>query len=233
LQRDQISTKRVHHPLMWLLSEELATAAGLLASLCFTAQYLPQAWLNFSKKSVKGFSSLGIILKHVGASFLLVNAILIHENLPVVVYGGVNVLQHSVFLIQFDLYGQLGARVLLWLLFPLVPVVLFTVLPFSVHYTNTIKPITQILSHLPQLEECYRQSSTSGVSKLSQHLNFTGGLLGLYMCWILPPVSPMTYLIYFNSVLQALSLYAFVVYFDMGLFRRSPDPPAKSEASLV
>jgi len=68
---------------------------------------------------VKGFSSLGIIMKHVGASFLVVNAILTHgnsrehrtsilmtfisliENLPVVVYGGVNVVQHSLFLIQY------------------------------------------------------------------------------------------------------------------------------------
>ena len=49
---------------------------------------------------------------------------------------------------RFDLYGQQGAKVLLWLLFPLVPVILYATLPFSVHYTNSIKPITQVIIHV-------------------------------------------------------------------------------------
>lgn len=91
-----------------------------------TIRYLPQAWLNYVRKSVKGFSSLGIIIKLVGASFLLVNAILTQgrvevyysivskfkskENYPVIAYGLVNVLQHSVFLVQYVFAGNLKTR---------------------------------------------------------------------------------------------------------------------------
>jgi len=203
--------------------EDFATAMGFLASLCFTVQYLPQAWLNFTRKSVVGFSSVGIVIKHVGASFLLVNALMTHEALPVVVYGLVNVIQHSIFIIQFDLYGQQGVAVLIWLLFPLVPVFMGTTMSHTISITNSIKPITQVLSHFPQLLECYRHSSTAGISLLTQHLNITGGLAGIYMCWILPPVAATTYLIYLNSVLQALSLYAMFAYYDWKLCEPSKD----------
>lgn len=40
------------------------------------SRYLPQTWLNFRRKSVKGFSTHGIIIKLFGASFLLVNSYL-------------------------------------------------------------------------------------------------------------------------------------------------------------
>jgi len=37
-------------------------------------RYVPQALLNFQRKSMYGFSASGVLLKHLGACFLFVNA---------------------------------------------------------------------------------------------------------------------------------------------------------------
>eukprot|EP01112_Ceratiomyxa_fruticulosa_P016234 TRINITY_DN4870_c1_g1_i1.p1 TRINITY_DN4870_c1_g1~~TRINITY_DN4870_c1_g1_i1.p1 ORF type:complete len:228 (-),score=14.54 TRINITY_DN4870_c1_g1_i1:71-754(-) len=214
-----------------------AIIAGYLSTACFTFQYLPQAWLNFKRKSVRGFSTSGIIIKHIGASFLFVNSWLNGENYPVILYGLLNVCQHSGFLAQFSIYpseDKVGSKdskdskdikaenhdpmqgrekFLWWLIFPLLPYVLGIYLPDSITFTNYVKPITQIMSHIPQLKVCYDLKSTSGVAMLSQHLNLIGGLFGLYMCIINPPKTPTTYLIYLNSCFQALSLYAMALYY--------------------
>lgn len=79
----------------WTTEEIFATLAGTFASICFTLQfadcgalillialisliirYLPQAWLNYQRQSVKGFNTTGIIIKLLGACFLTVNAYL-------------------------------------------------------------------------------------------------------------------------------------------------------------
>eukprot|EP01114_Cavostelium_apophysatum_P015047 TRINITY_DN4027_c0_g1_i3.p1 TRINITY_DN4027_c0_g1~~TRINITY_DN4027_c0_g1_i3.p1 ORF type:complete len:247 (-),score=42.78 TRINITY_DN4027_c0_g1_i3:227-967(-) len=219
----------------FLVSSEFAKLLGFLSTICFTLQYLPQIFLNFSRKSVKGFSAIGIIIKHVGASFLFVNSLWSGEVLAVVLYGLFNVVQHSMFMFQFAYYPHLEdgpnneevkivrtpsqekafkEKYLLWLMFPAVPAVLAAIAPSTMKLTNSVKPITQVLSHLPQLRVCYELKTTNGVSLTSQHLNMIGGICGLYMCWIVPPVSWSTYIIYFNSILQAGSLYAMAFYYD-------------------
>ena len=74
--------------------------------------------------------------------------------------------------------------------------------------------MTQIMSHLPQLYETYTRRTSEGVSLLAQHLNLMGGLSGVFMYSIIPPKSFYTYLVYFTSLIQAISLYALAVYFD-------------------
>jgi len=194
----------------------IAKYFGIFSSICFALQYLPQTYLNFQRKSVKGFSTLGIIIKLFGASFLLVNSYLNGETFPVIFYGLINVIQHSIFILQFFFYTS-ESNYLQWLLFPAIPYLIGKFFPESLPFTNTIKPITQILSHLPQLKVCYDIKTTSGVSMLSQHFNIIGGILGVYMCFVIPPVSAMTYLIYFNSIFQAVSLYALAIYYDFYL----------------
>jgi hypothetical protein len=80
--------------------------------------------------------------------------------------------------------------------------------------TNAIKPASQFFSHVVQLHETWNKRSTEGVSLLSQHLNMLGGLLGIVMYSYIPPKSFFTYMVYYNSIFQALSLYALAVYFD-------------------
>ena len=112
-----------------------------------------------------------------------------------------------------DSRGSGDSRYLLWLLFPLLPLVLGIYFPSTIPFTSYIKPstaslfllsrcpmtvyllfpVTQITSHLPQLAECVRLKTTSGVSLSSQHLNFIGGVLGIYMCFIIKYRSSLLY----------------------------------------
>jgi uncharacterized protein with PQ loop repeat len=196
---------------------QMAKVLGILSSICFALQYLPQAYLNFKRKSVKGFSTIGIIIKLTGASFLLVNSFLVGEAMPVVFYGLINVIQHSVFILQFSIYpSDVHARenFFHWLLFPIIPYFIGVYSPETIAFTNSIKPITQVLSHIPQLKVCVDIRSTGGVSMMSQHFNLVGGVFGLLMCFVIPPVSPLVYFIYANSVLQALSIYGLYLYYD-------------------
>jgi len=129
-----------------------------------------------------------------------------------------------------------------WLLFPIIPFLLGLSMPWTIGrlsplpgscwfalvvYTNSIKPIGQILSHLPQLYVCYKLRSTSGVSMLTQHLNLIGGITGVssipwfwlfWLSWVVTLLIKIktiaSFLIYFFSTLQALSLYALAWKFD-------------------
>lgn len=208
-------------------SQTMANALGFVAMVAFLLQYIPQMYLNYKRKSVRGFSTTGIIIKLVGASFLLMNSYMTGELLAVVLYGLTNVFQHSVFMIQFSMYSSdsvaadhshlvIGGQraFLVWLLFPVAPFFLARIAPQTIAATNLIKPITQVLSHLPQLQLCYRLKSTQGVSMLSQHLNFLGGICGVSMCFITKPQFVTTYFIYFFSILQAVSLYVMAIWYD-------------------
>eukprot|EP00483_Globobulimina_turgida_P013502 UN13527 len=165
---------------------------GMTATLCFTLQYAPQAIKNFQRKSTMGFSSTGIIIKLVGAAFLMINAYLTGETTSVVLYGVFNVIQHSIFMYQFAIYKQ-DYKFLIWLLFPLLPFIIGTTFPFTIPFTNSIKPGAQIFSHIPQLYVCYQLKTASGVSLKTQHLNMVGGISGMIMCIIIEPKSAMTY----------------------------------------
>lgn len=193
----------------------VANGFGLLASTAFTLQYLPQAIYNWRRKGVRGFSADSIVFKHIGACFLFVNCVLIRERFPVTLYGFFNVLQHSIFLVQFTIYRQpLQLKYMLWICFLAVPFAMGSLWPSSIAYTNTVKPLCQIVSHLPQLRVCIQQRTTAGLSLLTQHLNIFGGLAGLLMCLMAPPASSLTYFLYINSILQAVSVYYLAIKYD-------------------
>jgi hypothetical protein len=94
--------------------------AGYLGTFCFTIQYAPQAVLNYKRKSVKGFSTTGILIKLIGAAYLGVNSALLGEALSVVIYGAFNIAQHLIFMFQFTIYTK-QQRYLLYCLIPFVP----------------------------------------------------------------------------------------------------------------
>lgn len=120
-----------------------------------------------------------------------------------VAYGALNVLQHDLFMVQFFQYEKRhNWRYLACLLMPVVPYLLWRWVPSSVVVTNYFKPVSQVLSHVPQLLECARLRSTKGVSLLSQHLNLVGGVVGIYMNVVIPPRSVTAWLLYVNSIGQ-------------------------------
>lgn len=99
------------------------------------------------------------------------------------------------------------------MLFPVVPFLLAYLFPESMQFTNIIKPAAQIVSLIPQIVESARSRTTRGISMLSQHLNAVGGIFGIVMCIITPPVSMTTYIIYLNSLIQSLAIYFLAFFF--------------------
>eukprot|EP01084_Bolivina_argentea_P249077 416816_1 len=211
--------------LIKLNAHHIGQFLGMTATFCFTLQYAPQAIQNFQRKSTKGFSSTGIIIKLVGAAFLMINAYLTGETTSVVLYGVFNVIQHSIFMYQFAIYKK-DYKFLVWLLFPFIPYLLGLLSPSTIPLTNSIKPGAQIFSHIPQLYVCYQLKTASGVSLKTQHLNMIGGLAGMIMCIIIEPKSTMTYFLYINSMFQAISLYIVAIIYDNYTFC-FPSPKSK------
>jgi uncharacterized protein with PQ loop repeat len=175
---------------------------GNVASFAFFIVYVPQFVLNFRRKSCKGFSLHSTVIKLVGSSFLFVNSLFNDSAFPVFLYGFLNTFQHIAFLLQFWLYG--GSLLPLWLcLIPFVPLLICMGEPRLIPFTDLVKPFCQIASHIPQLRQCLKLRSTSGVSMLGQHLNFIGCVLGCLMCVLMNEQSVKTWVIYVNSGLQA------------------------------
>eukprot|EP01094_Clydonella_sp_ATCC50884_P023950 TRINITY_DN5882_c0_g1_i3.p1 TRINITY_DN5882_c0_g1~~TRINITY_DN5882_c0_g1_i3.p1 ORF type:complete len:242 (+),score=61.98 TRINITY_DN5882_c0_g1_i3:326-1051(+) len=215
--------------------DQVANTLGMVATICFIIQYIPQMVLNSTRKSMYGFSFHGILIKHLGACFLFVNTFVTAEADPVVIYGLFNVLQHTVFIIQFQLYQNVTEKPRLylpWLWLPFLPAIAAFYAPASLPYTSSVKPACQLLSHVPQLLEVVRCRTAAGTSMATQHLNFVGGMAGLIMCYLVPPVSIMTTLMYVNSCMQAITLYYAAIYFDvLRIGSSSSSSPSAASAS--
>jgi uncharacterized protein with PQ loop repeat len=109
----------------------IALAAGFFSTICFTVQYIPQAWLNYKRKSISGLSTTGILIKLIGASFLGINAAITGETFPVVLYGLFNIAQHMLFMIQFTLFTNKNIY-LVYCLVPSLPYIFATWFPGSI-----------------------------------------------------------------------------------------------------
>ena len=142
------------------LVEAGAHLCGAIATVCATAQYVPQLHLNWQRHSTRGLSPVSIVMKLVGSSFLLFNSLFLRETTPVIFYGLGNVLTHTLFMFQFHAYNPArstgGAtakeesraaafvrtyKYLLWALFPVVPLLLDLAYPALIRlfpsYTRT------------------------------------------------------------------------------------------------
>lgn len=199
---------------------------GNIASFSFFIVYVPQFILNFRRKSCRGFSLQSIAIKLFGSAFLFVNSIFNHSPFPVFLYGFLTTSQHIAFLFQFWLYG--GSYFPLFLsLLPALPFLICTQTPSLLPLTDFVKPISQIGSHISQLWQCLKLRSTRGVSLFGQHLNFAGGLMGCAMCALLNEQSVKTWMLYVNSVMQAVTMYAVAVWYKEMRLWDSPTPTQK------
>ena len=203
---------------------------GNIASILFFSVYMPQFFLNYQRKSVKGFSLPSVAIKLTGAAFLGVNSLFNGAGFPVFLYGVLNSLQHVIFILQFWIYNK-NNKVLLFLLIPVFPTILAILIPQTIKYTDMIKPVCQIASHLPQLAECIRLKTTLGCSLFGQHLNFTGAILGILMCILTNEKSSKTWLLYINSVFQATSIYALALFYGEWRFIDKKKNQTNTEAT--
>ena len=179
---------------------------GNLATFCFFIVYIPQFVLNLKRKSVAGFSLQSTVIKFIGSSFLCFNSLFNGSGFPVFLYGFLNTLQHGLFLFQFWKYSS-NKYAIFFVGIAAIPYLLAKFFPQTIQYTDLVKPICQILSHIPQIVQCIKLHTTTGCSMMGQHLNLIGSILGIFMCYLENEESIKTWIIYFNSGFQAISLY--------------------------
>lgn len=213
----------------------IACWMGNIASFCFFIVYIPQFLLNEKRKSVTGFSLSSTAFKLVGSSFLCVNSLFNGSGFPVFLYGFLNTFQHALFLVQFFRYST-SKSALLYMLIPVIPYILAKYFPKTMKYTDLVKPICQVVSHIPQLAQCIRLHTTTGCSMMGQHLNFIGSIFGIIMCYLENEESLKTWVIYFNSGFQAISMYLVAIwyhemrFFDVTKKTKSEDGISRAES---
>ena len=166
---------------------QVALLFGIIATFSFTIQYLPQAYKNYTRSSVVGFSASGILMKLVGAGFLFFNSYYTGEAIPVIFYGVFSLLQHLFFVCQF-LYYTKNKLYLFWLPFPLVPFLL------AKYYPYTMRMILLFLIFHFRIYICYKtylssyKSFSTNVGLLSIKVNSWGifvDTLFKYNWWLL------------------------------------------------
>eukprot|EP01006_Ploeotia_vitrea_P047650 TRINITY_DN67146_c4_g2_i1.p1 TRINITY_DN67146_c4_g2~~TRINITY_DN67146_c4_g2_i1.p1 ORF type:complete len:246 (-),score=5.03 TRINITY_DN67146_c4_g2_i1:203-940(-) len=197
-----------------LVLHAIAHGLGYVATIAFFIQYVPQIHLNYKRKTCEGFSSVAILVKLIGASFMFINFLLDEKKPPwsVVIYALINVGQYSVLIIQFVLYNHRWMYCSYFLVIPTAIITSFA-LPATMAWTNSIKPATQVISQIALLAECVRIKSTRGVSLMSMHFNGIGGAAGTIMCIILSQ-RLYTLMLYVNSFGQAVSIYVLAAMYD-------------------
>ena len=195
---------------------------GNIASILFVSVYVPQFRLNYKRKSVEGFSLSSVVLKYSGNAFLFVNSIFQKAAIPILLYGGLSLVIQFGFLIQFYQYKS-DILALLYTTIPMIPYFINIAVPSLVPITDSIKPITQVLSLVAQVVKCIKLKTTVGVSIFGQHLNVIGAFLGFIMCILIGPMPLSTWLIYINSLIQGTTLYVLAMcYHEMRCYD-SPD----------
>jgi hypothetical protein len=80
-------------------------------------------------------------------------------------------------------------------------------------YTDLVKPITQLVSNIPQLLACMRVETTTGLSFIGQHLHLSGSVLGFMTLILEQNFSVMAWLLYVSSFAQTYSIYALAAWF--------------------
>lgn len=208
--------------------DDLACWAGNIAAVSFFIVQVPQILLNYRRRSTTGFSSLSVIIRVIGGSFMVSIGFVRHISFPLLFAGILNLLENLVFTIQFALYRQ-NKWYYLGFAIPVPAVLLTTLVPSSIKFTRWINPATQVICYLPYIWVIIESGTTKGISLLGQHLNMFGGVLGMLMCAISCRCDEIGWLYYLFSLIQAGSV--FMIAMSFGEFRIvDPDsPPMRSE----
>lgn len=90
-------------------------------------------------------------------------------------------------------------------------------MPSLISYTDLIKPITQLIGHIPQLLSCIYRRSTTCISIVGEHLHFIGSVFGFLMLVITQNFNLSRWILYGNTFFQAISIYLVAAW--LGEFR--------------
>lgn len=160
---------------------------GNVAAILTIFISIPQIILNQRKRSTVGFSHATVYIRFVGLSFLLASAILLPMQLPSIAFCGANLLVNYVFLWQFAAIDGATWTYALWML-PVVTFFFGVFVPETIIVTQWFNTTTQVIGFFPYMYELYKCGTTTGISMLFHHMNFTASLFGIVSCGL--SVSP-------------------------------------------
>ena len=210
--------------------DDLACWFGNCAAFIYFLCNFPQLYLNFKKRSTKGFSNTFVVMKVFALSFLVANSAVEDLPFPIQLSGFLLLFTSVISAIQISVYNHYF-KFLLWLTLPFIITFISYTWPSTINYTKWINPIFSLVSYIPLLYTCISARTTYGISVFAQHLNFIGSLFGLLMCQISSFCGFVNWVFYSIGIVQASLVYSVAFYFgEMRLFDSSEDNDDENEA---
>lgn len=192
---------------------KLGYILGSFAAISFMFVQLPQLILNFRRKSTTGFSPFYVVIRMLGLSFHVVNGMITNMTLPLLISGTLLLVELFIFVFQFTRYNKKPLYYISYMVV-LIPIILSSLWPKSIEVTSYFNPVVQIVCCVPYILECIRAQTTLGISMFGQHLNFLGGILGLYMCSITTACNDIGWLFYVVPAGQSLTIFTLSIYYN-------------------
>lgn len=197
---------------------------GNFSAIAYFCVQIPQIFLNYKRKTTKGFSPFFVIIRLFGLSFLAVNGIIEHTNVSLIASGILLVIAYDILLVQFC-YFEFHPGYYAFLAAPLLPTFMSLVFPSTIVVTDYINAISQVACYIPFVTECIRMETTKGISLFGQHLNFLGSILGLFMCSTTCNCDTPGWLMHIISMLQSCIIYFVALHYnEMRLFDSTQSP---------
>lgn len=198
--------------------DDLACWFGNLSAFIYFLCNFPQLYLNFKRRSTKGFSNTFVIMKIFGLSFLVANSAVEELPFPIQLAGILLLFTSVISTIQIAVYNRYYSF-LLWLSLPFIVLIISYSCPNTIEYSKWINPAISLISYIPLLSTCISERTTYGISVFAQHLNFIGSIFGLLMCQISSFCGFVNWVFYFIGIVQASLVYFVALYFgEMRLF---------------
>ncbi|OHS99149.1 PQ loop repeat family protein [Tritrichomonas foetus] len=209
---------------------DLSCWLGNLSALTYFLLNFPQLYMNFRRRSTRGFSSLFVLLRLFSISFHLANNTVLRAQFPVLLSGFLLLLTTILYVLQIAFYCENNRLFLLWLIMPFVIFYISFSFPHTIVFTQWIMPSVSLISYIPLVAACFQSGTTYGISVFSQHLNLLGSIFGILMCLVGQMCSNSGLSFYLIGVSQALIVYTAAAYFgEMRFFDPISDVPNKKE----
>lgn len=208
---------------MFSTRDDFACLFGNLAAFIYFLCNFPQLYLNFKRRSTKGFSNTFVIMRVFSLSFLVANSAVEGLPFPIQLSGILLLFTSIVSTIQIAIYNRY-LLFLFWLTLPFYIMFISYNWPHTIEYTKWINPIISLLSYIPLLYTCISAQTTFGISVFAQHLNFIGSVFGLLMCKISNFCGLVNWIFYLIGIIQASLVYCVAIYYgEMRIFDSSKE----------
>ena len=134
--------------------KDVACWLGNFSAVVLFMCNIPQLWLNFRRRSTRGFSSTFVIIKLVSYSFQLANSSISKSSFPILFTGFLLLLTDLLYIIQIAFYNK-NKKFMLWFLLMFLIFFVAYEWPQTAMYTQWIMPFISLLSYIPLLYTCW------------------------------------------------------------------------------